>query len=89
MSIADNYLRVSEELAAACVEVARDPDDVCLLAVSKTVGVDGVRDAIEAGAVDFGENRPDLLIEKAEEFPDRRWHFIGDRKSTRLNSSHT
>lgn len=84
MSIADNYLRVSEELAAACVEVARDPDDVCLLAVSKTVGVDGVRDAIEAGAVDFGENRPDLLIDKAEEFPDRRWHFIGNIQSRRI-----
>lgn len=84
MSIADNYLKVREDLAVACIEAGRDACDVRLLAVSKTVGVDGVRNAIEAGAEDFGENRPVQLIEKAAEFPDRRWHFIGNIQSRRI-----
>lgn len=82
--IGENYLRVASEVERACLDAGRDPEDVCLLAVSKTVGIDGVRDAIGAGALDFGENRPDQLADKAEEFPDRRWHFIGNIQSRKI-----
>ncbi len=84
MSIGQNYVDVKEELAQTCIGCGRSPEDVCLLAVSKTVGADGVRAAMEAGALDFGENRPDQLVDKAEEFPDRRWHFIGNIQSRRI-----
>ena len=85
MTIAQNYIAVKEELERACLSCGRDPREVCLLAVSKTVGVDGVRDAISGGAEDFGENRVEQLVEKAEEFPDRRWHFIGNIQSRRIS----
>lgn len=84
MSIEENYIRVKGEVEAVCVAAGRPTDSVTLLAVSKTVGPDGVRDAIEGGAIDFGENRPDQLVEKAEEFPDRNWHFIGNIQSRRI-----
>lgn len=84
MTIEENYIRVRGEVEAACVAAGRPADAVMLLAVSKTVGPDGVRDAMEGGAVDFGENRPDQLVERAEEFPDRHWHFIGNIQSRRI-----
>ena len=84
MSIADSYRTVVEELASECRKAGRDPRDVRLVSVSKTVGVDGVRQAIEAGAKDFGENRPDQLLLKSQAFPTVRWHFIGNIQSRRI-----
>lgn len=84
MSIEDNYRLVKKEVEAACAADGRDPDDVTLLAVSKTVGIDGVEAALKAGARDFGENRPDQLVEKHEAFPEVRWHFIGNIQSRRI-----
>lgn len=84
MSIADNYVRLRKELDTQCVKCGRNPSEVLLLAVSKTTGLDGVKEAISAGACDFGENRPDELIRKSETFPDVNWHFIGNIQSRRI-----
>lgn len=82
--IAKNYLKTKDAVAEACEQNGRDPKDVLLLAVSKTVGIDGVREAWEAGARSFGENRPDPLVEKHAAFPDADWHFIGNIQSRRI-----
>ena len=84
MSIATRYRRAADEVAAACREAGRDPAQVRLVAVSKTVGLEGVAEAIQAGAADFGENRPDQILEKATAFPAARWHFIGNIQSRRI-----
>lgn len=84
MGIARRYEAVREEVAHVAVDAGRDPDEVLLLAVSKTVGLEGVADAVSAGARDLGENRPEQLIEKHGAFPDVRWHFIGNIQSRRI-----
>ena len=84
MTAKDRYEAVSAELARICQEEGREATDVVLVAVSKTVGCEDVADAIEAGARDFGENRPDQLMEKADAFPTCNWHFIGNIQSRRL-----
>lgn len=84
MSIASRYQSVCAELYGACERAGRDPRDVTLVSVSKTVDQDGVRQAIEAGATDFGENRPEQLVEKASAFPHVRWHFIGNIQSRQI-----
>ena len=78
------YREVAEQVADACGEAGRDAGDVVVVAVSKTVGVEAVKEAIEAGARDFGENRPDQLMLKADAFPQARWHFIGNIQSRRI-----
>jgi len=78
------YAEAVRELAAVCQSVGRDPAEVRMVAVSKTVGPSEVERAIAAGAVDFGENRPDQLMEKADLFPQSRWHFIGNIQSRRI-----
>lgn len=84
MSISNRYLKLKEEVADACIENGRDVSDCLLLSVSKTTDIDGIAQAIEAGAVDFGENRPDQLVEKHAAFPEARWHFIGNIQSRRI-----
>jgi pyridoxal phosphate enzyme (YggS family) len=67
------------QIAAAARRVGREPDDVTLVAVSKSVAVERVRAALAAGVVDLGENRAQELLAKAPELVEYspRWHFIG------------
>ena len=84
MGIEDRYPRVAQQVAQTAREAGRDPGEVRLVAVSKTVGLSGVEAALAAGARDFGENRPDAIKEKAGEYPQARWHFIGNVQSRRI-----
>ncbi len=73
--------QVRERMAAACARSGRDPDEVCLVAVSKTFSFDRVAAASRAGQVDFGENYMQDCLEKITLAQARgiacRWHFIG------------
>ena len=79
-----NYENIACEVASVARDAGRAPEDVQLIAVSKTVGNDAVAAAIEQGARHFGENRPDCLIEKAQANPQVTWHFIGNIQSRRI-----
>ena len=84
MGVAERYARVLAEVQGEVEACGRSKDDVLLISVSKTVGVDVVADAVEEGAHDFGENRPDCIVEKASILPDETWHFIGNVQSRRI-----
>ena len=84
MGIAQRYERERARVDEVCRAAGRQPGDVLLLAVSKTVDVEGARQAFEAGARAFGENRPDELMRKAAALPDAAWHFIGNIQSRRI-----
>lgn len=55
--IAHNIERVQARIAAACRRAGRRPEEVRLIAVSKTVPPERIREAYDAGLRDFGENR--------------------------------
>src|SRR5579862_5253928 len=82
--IRDNLERVRERIAEAARRSGRDPADVTLVAVTKTVPVKRMREAVEAGAIDLGESYYQELREKLPLFgPDERWHFIGHLQSNK------
>lgn len=85
MGIEERYRMVAEELASVCYQAGRDPKDVALVAVSKTVGPDAVGRAIAGGACNFGENRPEGIVEKSAAYPQATWHFIGNIQSRRIS----
>ena len=85
MGAAEQYQSVRDELDAICTSCGRKPDEVTLLAVSKTTDVTRVQDAMSAGAINFGENRPDELMLKATALPHAHWHFIGNVQSRRIS----
>lgn len=84
MGIAERYRKVAAEVADVARAAGRNPQEARLVAVSKTVGEEGVAEAFAAGARDFGENRPDQIVPKAQAFPEARWHFIGNIQSRRI-----
>lgn len=81
--IARNIEDARKNIASALEETGSDRD-VLLMAVSKTVGLEEVGAAIEAGVHDFGENRTAELKRKQEAYPDENWHFIGRIQTNKL-----
>jgi pyridoxal phosphate enzyme (YggS family) len=81
MNVAARLTEVNERIAAAARASGRDPSAVTLIAVSKEVDADAVREALTAGQRDFGENRAQELVAKADALdaasPAPVWHFIG------------
>ena len=76
--IFENIEHVKQEIEKACKSAERKKEDVTLIAVSKTKPVSMLREAYEAGARDFGENKVQELLDKIPEMPDDvRWHMIG------------
>ena len=76
--IKDNFEEVKENVIQACERAERNVEDVTLIAVSKTKPLEDLREAYEAGARDFGENKVQELVDKIPEMPnDVRWHMIG------------
>lgn len=74
----ENLRKVKERVAEAAKRAGRNPEDVTVLAVSKTKPESDIMDLYEAGQRDFGENYIQELREKADHLPkDIRWHMIG------------
>lgn len=79
--ISGRLAEVQRRIAAACRRARRDPAEVALVSVTKTVAPQAIREAFVAGARDFGENYGQELRDKAAALadlgPELRWHFIG------------
>ena len=83
-AVAARYEAVRRQVADAADIAGRDPSDVTIVAVTKTVGIDEIRLALHAGMRDLGENRVQEFIGKYGLFPDARWHFIGTLQTNKV-----
>ena len=90
-TISDRLQDVRARVAAAATSARRTPDEVHLLAVSKTWPAAAVREAAAAGQRAFGENYVQEGVDKIEALRELglEWHFIGPLQSnkTRLVAS--
>ena len=83
MSYHDVMARVGDAVSVA----GRNPEDVTLVAVSKTKSVEEIRAVYDEGHRDFGENRAQELAAKAPHLPaDIRWHFVGHLQSNKART---
>ena len=88
MSIRDNILRVQERLENACARAGRKPEEITVVAVSKTVTAKEVIEAKDCGLTHFAENRVQKLLEKQEteelKYPKVDWHLIGHLQTNKV-----
>jgi pyridoxal phosphate enzyme (YggS family) len=76
--ITDRYDEVNARIEAACARAGRNPEDVTLVAVSKTKPEEDIQALYDYGVRDFGENYIQELRTKHDDLPkDIRWHMIG------------
>ncbi len=87
--ISSNIALIHDRIAAAARAAGRSPDDVRLLAVSKTFSADHVRAAYAAGQRDFGENKVQEALQKIDETAELeiRWHLIGHLQSNKVRKA--
>jgi hypothetical protein len=77
-TIRDRLLRVQERIRAAASRAGRDASSVSLVAVSKAMPVDVIRQAVEAGVTILGENRVQEARDKIAVLPGvSTWHLVG------------
>ncbi|QWD90514.1 YggS family pyridoxal phosphate-dependent enzyme [Polynucleobacter sp. MWH-Braz-FAM2G] len=86
-SIVVNLLQVRERIELAALAANREPEEIELLAVSKTSPASAVEEAMHAGQSAFGENYVQEAVEKIEKLAKLRpwliWHFIGPLQSNK------
>ena len=63
--LTDNLSRLRDQIASACHRSGRDPSEVTLIAVTKSVGLDVIRALAEIGQTDLAENRPQELAKRS------------------------
>jgi len=93
ISIPINLAHIRTRIADAALRAGRDPNDVCLVAVTKTCPVEAILVAWESGQRDFGENRPEEGAQKvidtaarlAAENEKPVWHMIGHVQRRKAN----
>ena len=80
---------IRDRIANAAGRAGRKPDDVRLIAVSKTHPIDAVRAAADAGQLDFGENKVQEALQKIAQSTDTtlRWHLIGHLQSNKARKA--
>jgi PLP dependent protein len=86
MGVRENIAAVHERIAAAAARVHRDPRSITLMAVTKTVDAERIREALQAGIRVFGENRVQEFETKFPDPEDRKradWRLIGHLQSNK------
>src|SRR5438309_5526367 len=90
MSVAENIAAIRERVARAAARAGRSPGSITLMAVSKTVEPERIREAYAAGLRVFGENRVQEFAGKAEALADlveAEWRLIGHLQSNKAKKA--
>lgn len=83
--IRQNIAQVEEKIAAAAKRAGRNPEDILLLAVSKTKPVELIREAVACGLHFLGENKVQEIMDKYEPMGEGiHWHLIGHLQTNKV-----
>ena len=97
--IESNLGRIRETVSTACAGAGRDPDDVSIVAVTKAVDFDTVKNALDAGLTELGESRAGQLAERAKQMSSYlqrrrnalpapvRWHMVGHLQRNKVRAT--
>ncbi len=83
--IKENIKVVLDNINHSVLKAERNPQEVHLIAVSKTKPISMLQECYESGIRDFGENKVQELVNKFEQMPkDIRWHMIGHLQTNKV-----
>ncbi len=75
--LAENYRNIKAALEESARKAGRRPEEIKLIAVTKSAGLEDIKEAAGLGITDFGANRVQEEAAKIRALPDVNWHFIG------------
>ena len=83
--IKDNVKRVLDNIGEVAIQSGRKPEDITLVAVTKTVTAKEAAEVMDAGVKTLGENRVQSLLDKYEILKDKpEWHLIGHLQTNKV-----
>lgn len=86
--IKDNLLEIRQKIKEAAAKAGRDPEEIKLLAVTKTVDVERIKEALSLGVTAIGENRVQEASSKYQYLPpDLEWHLIGSLQTNKAKQA--
>lgn len=87
--VRENLARVKDSIRKAAEKAGRNPDGIRLIAVTKEADIEQVRDAVEAGVSEIGENRVKSAVSKKRvlDFHMLTWHMIGHLQSNKASEA--
>jgi len=92
--IKDNLSKVYQRISSVCSKVNQNPDSVTIVAVSKGRSVEGIREALEAGITDIGENRIQEALLKYNRLMTNdyrlstiKWHMVGHLQTNKVKDA--
>ncbi len=84
-SMEQNIAQVRQNIAQAAKKVGRNPEDILLLAVSKTKPVEQIKEAVSYGLTSLGENKVQEIMDKYEPMGEGiHWHLIGHLQTNKV-----
>ena len=85
MSIAENLKEIKQNIEKSCIASGRNPEDVTILAVTKTISAERINEAVSLGLTELGENRVQELLSKYELIKGNvKWHLIGHLQKNKV-----
>jgi len=86
MSIKENIDIILKKVAASAEKSGRNPQDITVIAVSKTVDAAKAKEAVEGGLLNLGENKVQEFVNKYEQLPELniKWHMIGHLQKNKV-----
>lgn len=83
--IQQNIIDIEQRITAAAQKSGRKREDILLLAVSKTIDVPRIKQAVDCGLKELGENRVQEILEKYDAMgEDVYWHLIGHLQTNKV-----
>lgn len=84
--ICQNLKNIQTRIQATCEKAGRNPDEITLIAVSKTKPLQDIKQAFACGQLHFGENRAKELQDKMDAYPEDRiqWHMVGSPQTNKI-----
>jgi len=83
----NNLQSIQENIAKAAQKSGRSAEDITLIAVTKTIEVEYIKQAYDLGLRNFGENRVQELLTKIDKLPsDINWHMIGHLQTNKVRN---
>lgn len=85
MKDATHYCQLKENIAQKALRCGRKPEEIALIAVSKTRPIELIQSVYQEGGREFGESRIQEALVKIPQLPaDCKWHFIGTLQSNKI-----
>jgi pyridoxal phosphate enzyme (YggS family) len=84
-SIKNNIEAIKKEIEGICLKSGKNPDDITIIAVTKTVDTDRINYAVDCGMTNLGENKVQEIMDKYEPVNKNvKWHLIGHLQTNKV-----